>query len=119
MEWITQMKKPMVMKKAAQALAEWIVKEGVTVEALEARIKSGERLFAQAIADAEAQDIAKLKASIHDVVQSLTRDDFWEILRHDALHGPKTHAHAVRLAQPGVWPYFERMMHDAKQWLLS
>jgi len=112
-----------IIGEAARTLAEWFTTSGLTPAEVAARIDAGENWVVDALASLPPPEIQRARVAFAAVVRQLTPQDFWEILKHDALHTAcgSDHAEAVCYARwlgaPDRWPRTLAAFQAAQAWL--
>lgn len=104
--------------QAAAALASYLTESGWSPADLAHQIDSGSNWVLAALAALPPTEVGQARWAFGRVAAELTPEDFWEIVKHDALHRAH-HAHALVLADPARWPRTLRCFQEAQAWLVG
>ena len=111
--------KPLIVGRAAQGLAQWIVDNQITAADLERRLLAGEDILANALAGADKAAINAVRGAVGDVVQSMGAADYQAVLAR-LWEIPETRDHALLLGRPDIRQrYFDPAMERVKRWLAT
>lgn len=110
----TLFKEPLI-KKAAQALAQWIATEQIPVDQLERRIQAKEPVLEEALRRISADDISRVRLAVRPILHTLTKEDYWRVLTY-LWEMPACRDHALML-QRYFHSDFVAAMDKIKHWL--
>lgn len=108
--WKANMAKNLVIRKAAQALGEWLDRAGWTVESLDAALRADQPVLETAWADIPPETLAQARVWLRPLVTQLTAEDYPAILQELAAN-PAWKAFAELL----YWHHYPQFAHSLTQ----
>jgi len=105
-----------IIGQAAAALRDYLTEQGWSPQELADRVDQGPDWVLEALGRLPPDEMARARWAFATVAAALTEQDFWEILKHDALH-ERHHAHVLLLVDPARWPRVVAAFRAAQAWL--
>lgn len=111
--------KPIIMRNAANAMAQWFADEKMTAKDLESRLMKGEDVLARALRGTDQKAITAARAMVGDVLRQLGDDDYKRILGL-IWEMPAFRDHALLLGRSDIYQrYYVPAVERAKAWLTT
>lgn len=110
--------KEAILRQAGEALAYWIMEQGLSVEGLEAKLLAGEPVLLDALATVPADQAAQIRQMAAPFVAQLATPDYPKVLQALADH-PECQAHAQLIYRRYYHSHFVPAMEEAKRWMIT
>lgn len=111
--------KPILLRNAATAMAQWLVDQRMSASELERRLNAGEDVLAMALQGVNKSAVTAARAMAGSTLSHLVEPDFKQIL---ALlwEIPDLRDHALLLGRPDIYQhYYLPAMERVKAWLAT
>lgn len=112
------MGKAVGMRQAGEAMANWLVDQGITAEELEEKMLAGEPVLIRALSAIPENELSRARQAAASLAPHITEEDCPKILQALAGH-PACREHAAMLYERYFYSHFVPAVRDAMSWLMQ